>query len=72
MVLEFFCLTCSRTVYSHPDETCPVCSSPLLEIGGAMGDPGLEEIVPVAEGSPASDPDREPPPEPAVMEHPLD
>jgi hypothetical protein len=37
-----------------------------------MGDPGLEEIVPVAEGSPASDPDREPPPEPAVMEHPLD
>jgi hypothetical protein len=72
VVLEFFCLTCARTVYSYPGETCPVCSSPLLEVEGVMSDPELDEIVTAVEDARPSDPDREPPPESVVVEQPLD
>jgi hypothetical protein len=44
---EFFCLSCSRTVYSRPDETCPVCSSPLLEVAGTTSDAEADGIVEV-------------------------
>jgi hypothetical protein len=74
VISEFFCLSCSRTVYSHPDQTCPVCSSPLLEIQAPMSDPELDEIVVVLdEDAPNPDPDdHEPPAEPAVLDRPLD
>ena len=73
MVSEFFCLSCSRTVYSHPDETCPVCSSPLLEIQGVMSEPAVDEIELVLEDIEMPDPEGNgPPTEPAVADVPHD
>ena len=73
MVSEFFCLSCSRTVYSHPDETCPVCSSPLLEIRGVMREPEVNEIALVLNDIETPDPEGDgSPAEPAVADGPHD
>jgi hypothetical protein len=72
MVSEFFCLSCSRTVYSHPDETCPVCSSPLLEIRAARSEQADQTLIALDDEADAPEPkDQEPPPEPRVLD-PLD
>jgi hypothetical protein len=72
VVSEFFCLSCSRTVYSHPDETCPVCSSPLLEIRPARSEPESDQVVIVRDAVEAAElKDQDLPPESKVLD-PLD
>ena len=78
MISEFFCLSCSRTVYSRPDDTCPVCSSPLLSIPGVgneetVGEIEADEIVVLGESSEHADPgDDAPPVEPTAVDQPHD
>ena len=63
VVMEFFCITCARTVYSHRDKTCPVCSSPLLELQAAVSDKMVFDEVEIVleKPEPGLDRDHEPP-----------
>jgi hypothetical protein len=48
LIARFFCTTCSRIVYSVPEDSCPVCSSELV-IMGDNGGSKHEEILAVVE-----------------------
>jgi GAF domain-containing protein len=52
MLRENFCSSCMRTVYrgSNEDDSCPVCSSPLLAVG-VKGEPSVQvdEVVVIPE-----------------------